>query len=238
MKIIVFGDIHGRTCWKDIVQKESFDKVVFLGDYVSTHYDISEQDQIENLREILQFKRDNPNDVILLRGNHDMQHCGFGWAECSGYFINVEKWMMENIEEFLTLTQWVYVEDNIIFSHAGISKTWYEKNQFASIESINKEEPTCVFAFTPDNWRDSTGTSKTQPLTWIRPQSLVNDMLDGYSQVVGHTPVTRISEIKQLMVEYNEAVDNINDKLWCCDNLPKQYLEILTENNLFTVKDI
>ena len=70
MKIIILGDIHGRKCWKDILDNEQYDLVVFLGDYVSTHQDISEEAQIENLKDILEFKEANPNKVILLRGNH------------------------------------------------------------------------------------------------------------------------------------------------------------------------
>ncbi len=34
MKTIVIGDIHGRTSWKDIIEKEqTWDKVIFIGDY-------------------------------------------------------------------------------------------------------------------------------------------------------------------------------------------------------------
>lgn len=36
MKTVIVGDIHGRTIWKDILEKEQPDRVVFLGDYVST----------------------------------------------------------------------------------------------------------------------------------------------------------------------------------------------------------
>ena len=70
MKILVLGDIHGRLIWKDIIEKENPDRVIFLGDYVSTHKDISSTQQINNLEEILAYKEDNPDKVILLRGNH------------------------------------------------------------------------------------------------------------------------------------------------------------------------
>ena len=69
-RYLVIGDIHGRTIWKDIIEKENPDKVIFLGDYVSTHEDISSTQQINNLEEILAYKEDNPDKVILLRGNH------------------------------------------------------------------------------------------------------------------------------------------------------------------------
>ena len=32
MKTIFLGDTHGRSLWKDIVAKETPDRVVFIGD--------------------------------------------------------------------------------------------------------------------------------------------------------------------------------------------------------------
>ena len=56
-KILVLGDIHGRTLWKNIVDLEQPDLTIFLGDYVSTHdHSVTEQMQIENLEDILQYK--------------------------------------------------------------------------------------------------------------------------------------------------------------------------------------
>ena len=59
-KIVVLGDIHGRTVWKDIIAKEEPDQVVFLGDYVSTYENISEVEQVANLKEILRYKDEHP----------------------------------------------------------------------------------------------------------------------------------------------------------------------------------
>lgn len=70
MKTLVIGDVHGRLCWLDIIEKENPDKVVFLGDYVSTHQLISSDQQCSNLEDILNYKEENPDKVILLRGNH------------------------------------------------------------------------------------------------------------------------------------------------------------------------
>ena len=33
MRVLCIGDLHCREIWKDIVNKESYDKVIFLGDY-------------------------------------------------------------------------------------------------------------------------------------------------------------------------------------------------------------
>ena len=41
MEVLGVGDVHGRRIWKNIIEKESRDKVIFLGDYVCTHDNIS-----------------------------------------------------------------------------------------------------------------------------------------------------------------------------------------------------
>lgn len=225
MKILVLGDIHGRDCWKDIIDYEKPDKVVFLGDYVSTHENISQETQILNLENILKYKEENADKVILLRGNHDMQHLGYYWAECSGYFRNVAQYMSEIKDRFLEDTQWIYIYDNIIFSHAGISKRWLTKNRLL-VENINSKKPSEIFAFTPDTPFDMYGESETQPCTWIRPGSLASSNIKGYTQVVGHTPVRSITDIYKA-TKYNEHI-------YLCDNLPHEYLVI--EDNDFIVR--
>ena len=225
-KILVLGDIHGRTCWVDIIEKENPDKVIFLGDYVSTHDNISEEQQCLNLEDILNYKEANLNKVILLRGNHDDQHLGYSWAECSGHSRSVSRYMISIKDRFLTDTQWVYVEGNIIFSHAGISKTWFNNFAFEDINLLNNCEPSEKFGFTPNSFYDYYGNSITQPCVWIRPQVLVTDALDGYIQVVGHTPVKKITNLKSVKDEWPE--------IWLCDCLPDEYLVI--ENNEFVIK--
>lgn len=150
MKILVLGDIHGRSVWYDIILKEiNADKIIFLGDYVSSHdLNITPEVQISELTKILTYKDINKDKVILLRGNHDIQHLGYSWAECSGFVYDVFSYMSGNEvkERFLNLTQWIYVYDNIIFSHAGISKIWLE-NIGLEINSINDLVPSEIFGF-------------------------------------------------------------------------------------------
>ena len=176
MKILVLGDIHGRTIWKDIIEKESPDKVIFLGDYVSTHDNISADQQLSNLNNILNYKEESSDKVILLRGNHDTQHLGYYWAECSGWDPKIWQYMSESNfkERFLNLTQWVHIDDDlkVIFSHAGISNIWMNNSNIDSVYDINKLEPSELFGFTPDSPYDYYGNSITQPPTWIRPQAL------------------------------------------------------------------
>ena len=68
MKTLIFGDIHGRNQWQSIIEIEKPDRVIFLGDYVSTHEQITSDQQIKNLDDILCYKEAHIDDVILLRG--------------------------------------------------------------------------------------------------------------------------------------------------------------------------
>lgn len=227
MKILVLGDIHGRTVWKKIIAKEQPDQVIFLGDYVSSHEGVSESDQVSNLLEILRFKAHYP-ETILLRGNHDLQHLGYYWAECSGYFPWVAELMADLKEEFLDKTQWIHIMGNTVFSHAGISTKWLKHNR-VSLNDINTLEPTELFGFSLMDSRDVYGTSPYQPPTWIRPMTLVDVMIPGYDQVVGHTEVEHCFNVK----DSNEIPHN----LWLCDALEHgSYLVI--EDNVYSERNI
>lgn len=227
MKILVLGDIHGRLIWKDIIERENPDLTIFLGDYVSTHELISAEQQLSNLEDILNYTEENKDKVILLRGNHDIQHLDYYWAQCSGYNPIVTKGMLEMKDRFLKLSQWLYIYNNIVFSHAGVSQVWMDANNIKSIEDINKLEPSEIFGFTPDSMFDCYGDSVTQPPTWIRPTSLYRCNVKGYTQVVGHTPVKKIIDI------YKSTVNN--EHIWLCDNLAnKEYLII--EDRIFIPK--
>lgn len=229
-QIVVLGDIHGRPIWKDIIEKESPEQVIFLGDYVSTHENYTEQEQVDNFEEIIEYKRNHPN-TIMLRGNHDLQHLGYYWAQCSGYFPKVAKLMKEWKQTYLDNTQWLYIIDNTVFSHAGISTVWLREEMGIDpdnltndiLNDINKLEPSEKFGFTSrDRW-DIYGESPYQPLTWIRPNTLVDVMIPGYNQVVGHTVSYKVFNTRE--------VEHLDNDLWLCDALGEGWYLTINDGN-------
>lgn len=227
MKTIVLGDIHGRTCWYDIIQRENPDRVIFMGDYVSTYGKCTVEQQCSNLEDILNFKEGFGENCILLRGNHDMQHLAYSWAQCSGYFPHVAQWMVGIKDRFLRLTQWVYIQDGLVFSHAGITDKFWEYLNLGeptedNILKINELEPSPLFGFTPSRFSDYHGDSETQPLTWVRPVTLMEHNI-GWPQVVGHTRVRTPGNLIKYMEPNGWA--NIPE-LWCVDALPYWYMVI------------
>ena len=232
MKTVVFGDIHGRTVWKDIVKQENPDRVIFMGDYVSSHDNIPEVQQISNLQDILEFKKNFEGEVIMLRGNHDLQHLEYKGFECCCFCPSVYIYMNEVKEEFLNATQWVYVMDDLVFSHAGISKVFWESLDLGEptkehIMMINEYPVSSIFAFTPDSPFDCYGNSTCQPCTWIRPESLLSSHIDNWNQVVGHTRMKYPGDLlKYVKREDKEKYGFTMNELWCVDALPDSYMVI------------
>ena len=100
---------------------------------------------------------------------------------------------------------------------------------------INKIEPCELFAFTPCKLSDYSGESATQPCTWIRPYTLLQYGIEGITQVVGHTPIEHICNLKDEILkdrekygfEKGEEIVNNYCDVWCCDNLANgEYLII------------
>ena len=212
MRTIVIGDIHGRRIWKDIMKIEyDADRLVFLGDYVGTHdRNMTSEQQIDNLNDLLnwadEMNKYTPGRVILLRGNHDMQHLGYPWAGCSGLDWHVQAEMMKIKDRFLNATQWVYVDGNIVYSHAGISERWMKDNSLTDVNQINDLEPSAKFGFTPCKLSDYYGDSVTQPPTWIRPWGLFGNAFGDYTYIVGHTTEPHITFMKDAaMKQYMES---------------------------------
>jgi predicted phosphodiesterase len=235
MNYIVFGDIHGRTNWLPVVESNIGQPVtfIFLGDYVSTHEDISAEKQMSNLEQILSFKEKYPDKIILLRGNHDLQHLGYYWAQCSGYFPDVDEEMTKIRDRFLEDTQWIFLdkERGILFSHAGVTNTWL-RNSKVSIDEVNDLEPGKLFGFTPDSPWDVYGDSITQPPTWVRPKPLVNDayLAGELIQVVGHTTLSKIIDLHDIVTPVSGAIDPPQiPHVWMCDCGLKEYLYITDE---------
>ena len=187
------GDIHGRQFWKTYI-KEKYKIFYFTGDYFDS-FDIPFSKQYANFMEICKEARSNKR-IKLCLGNHDYQYLPeVNNQKYSGFQdLNYEK-ISAALEENLDLMRIVYVtNDKCIISHAGVT-SWF-------LKSIGGNEPEDInSAFNRDrnvlrfNGYNIYGDDITQSPIWVRPGSLQSNYLPGYSQIVGHTPVRKITEI-------------------------------------------
>ena len=132
--ILILPDIHGRQFWEKpcLEHKDEFEKIVFLGDYLSPYkYEkISNEKAIEVFEEILKFKNDNPEKVILLTGNHDFSYANSNICECRTDFRNwdkINKMFFDSIKSFDLAWETTIGNKRYFFSHAGVRKGWFDQ---------------------------------------------------------------------------------------------------------------
>lgn len=213
MKTVILGDTHGRSVWKLIVQRESPDRAIFIGDYFDTHDDVPGLEQLKNFEEICSFKRRSSDiEVIMDIGNHDYHYFPeIGYTGCSGYQSSMKTAFEGAIDRNRDLLQMAYQFDDILCSHAGISEVWLketgwggEENVADYVNSVWRHRP-MAFHFSPSSFMDTSGDSSGQTPIWIRPHSLISDsreLAKKYKQIVGHTSMKNMDLEKYGQIGY------------------------------------
>jgi len=204
MKILSIGDTHGRNYWKKIIQNDE-DLIIFLGDYCDA-YEVDDSYIVINLLDIIDYKKNNMDKVILLLGNHDCQYLfSYGTHGCSGFRSGMYEILHQILNDNKHLFQIAYQKDNYIWTHAGISESWYQDFlQVASIhlegnlaQKINdtfnssKEHVISQVGYTRGGLRGDFGG----PL-WADASETQMSPLSGFHQIVGHTPQRKINTFK------------------------------------------
>lgn len=171
------------------------------------------------------MKGTHPDKVEILYGNHD--HSYLNKEQCSGY-----KWQNQLLyEEVLKEAKdkgWlkpVFIHDNIIFSHAGVSEYWLKEVAcLAKPEDISFDTvPLDLFNFNTIKGYDPYGDTISQSPIWIRPWSLLQSAVEGYRQVVGHTHM---------------KAPTSKDGIWFNDMLPSHYIIIDNDEIKFKENEI
>jgi predicted phosphodiesterase len=202
---------------KVVLQGPSIDKVIFVGDYVDS-FSYTDEEIRQNLLDIIDFKQRYPDRVILLIGNHDIQYMNPGpISRCSGYRPSMMHDLYDIFKTHRSLFQFSHLEedvdgDRVLWTHAGVTNGWYgellvsvrnENYRFKNIfaEILNREhrideilnlafESNIDLIYNVDE--DSGGTDLYASPIWVRPETLMKDLIYGYDQVVGHTPMKDI----------------------------------------------
>jgi len=195
MKRIAIGDLHGNDCWKSI-DFSKYDEIYFVGDYFdSNKREITFKRQLDNFRELAIETRKN-NNIHLCIGNHDYHYLNNVpmWERYSGFQNSHYVAINAALEDNADLLKFIYITtDNIVISHAGISKTFLRNNN-TSIDKLN-DSPREMFQFCGI---ENHGNDITQSCIWIRPNSLLSDKIEGYKQIVGHTSVEKVVTVDEI----------------------------------------
>ena len=203
--MLVIWDVHWKTSWKDLVKNQSWDKVIFLWDYVDSFF-VDDKQMVSNLKEIIKFKRDNPENVILLLWNHDIQYI-WDWNRCSWRRQQIAPILKIIFEDNIELFKICHQEEGInwktyLFSHAGFTEWWEErihneidKNAFTweGYDSYNKLLHSRWRQLLFICWISRWGKNRYGwPLWADKNDTLEGWKIEGYIQIVWHTMVPKI----------------------------------------------
>jgi len=185
-KVIVVPDSHGTEHWKRVkphVEREDIDKIIFLGDYWDS-FTKGYNAQLSNFNQIIRFKKRFPEKIELLWGNHETSY--YHDERCSGFQHHHSFDIQEILRIYKNFFEIVFIIDNWIFSHGGVSGDWMRRTALKHPSEINqlfKERP-AYFAWVGP---DSSGNNQYEGPLWIRPGALREFALADWNFCVGHT---------------------------------------------------
>lgn len=256
MKIITIGDIHGRPFWKNI-DPTKYDKVIFTGDFVDSHK-YSNEEILENFMAIIDLKKDFPEKVVLILGNHDLQYMwDYRTFGCSGFRSELYHDLHDLFNNNRDLFQVAFQIGNHIWTHAGISKGWYNFNKgfiehylemfkpdenrsidgLEIVKELNLADVLNIILWTKDNhllhqvsdYRG--GVYQYGGITWADRRETMNGYLPGYHQIVGHTPIDQITMFgdENGSIRYIDVLGRVENQEWQKEEYFKKYNEIMSD---------
>lgn len=194
-KILIIPDVHGRTFWRYATEHtDEFDKIVFLGDYLDPypHENIGFNEAVFNFEDIIEFKQNNEEKVILLLGNHDLHYYDLNFMDCSRLNYKYRDRMHMMFKEFKDYFQLVYEYDKYLFSHAGVYDLWLKDHEL-TVETL--KDPKFLEANIED-LEDLSGLRGGYKVVgscvWadIRESQWYN-LENSHYHIVGHTQLTK-----------------------------------------------
>ncbi len=199
--LIIIPDVHGRDFWREAVKEYPQGRFIFLGDYLDPYPNegFKEDDAFRGLEDIIAFKKDRPDDVILLWGNHDLHYL---YPEMMGSrydFDHGERnahMFWDNQELFRMAYETRAAGKRFLFSHAGVGMGWIRHNFPAlQAEDVNASllndlvgYPAFMSALEDvSSYRG--GDKEYGSMVWadINEQSELENQFPGVIQVFGHT---------------------------------------------------
>ncbi|MBU3856350.1 MAG: metallophosphoesterase [Candidatus Phocaeicola excrementipullorum] len=210
---VAIGDIHGLNYWKEIVERHKGCRFVFLGDYLDPHQYIPRKEVLRNLQEIIGLKKDCPDDVILLLGNHDLHYFSSDAPVCTRFDFQIAEKASHLFVENFDLFRYAYQEGSRIFTHAGISHKWFEEDFQGEItqpiaDQLNHPSDNQIAALCCIGQLRGGAKGAVGGIFWADIDELA-DPLHGFTQIVGHN---RVKDVK-------ERSGNHENKIVFCDCL-------------------
>lgn len=202
---IIIPDLHGRRFWRDAVSGHEDENIVFLGDYLDPYSweGITHDTAYAELLDIIAFKKEHPDNVVLLLGNHDLSYIDRLICDCRRDSHNAERnrILFEDNMSLFELSHETQLENGqkVLFSHAGVRAKWVWFNEWFfkgnfSVKALNdllhdpsRREEMSALLRQVSYLRG--GLDQYGSCVWadLDEYKKTGDFLPGYMHVFGHT---------------------------------------------------
>lgn len=227
MKILVIPDTHARPFWRVPVQENisKVDKVIFLGDepdpYMDEGVKYKWEDVEQNLNDIISLKKEYPDKVELLLGNHSEHYRNLQFrkvatsvrfdAAHANYLYDI--YNGDNYGLFKIAHTEKIGDVTFLFTHAGVSNFWANlvglkiddtiADQLNEMEDSDDGISKLAIIGRARTWF---GAKTGSPL-WCDIKEMVNDkgIGNGIFQIFGHS---RLKEGAIIEMENYACVDS------------------------------
>lgn len=193
-KILIVPDYHLRRYMLDLVKDniDNVDEIIFLGDYLDPYLHegiIFTEKRIDDLIEIINIKKSNPDKVVLLLGNHDIHYTNYmgNFVPCSRYNLELAPKISKVFSENRNLFRLFHKEGKYLFSHSGVVKDWVEKYCDCNLDDALKDER-IVYDKLWIVGSTRGGEYNFGSCVWCDLREFSNKFLDIF-QIFGHTQV-------------------------------------------------
>lgn len=213
MRTLIIGDLHLQAGlilpWiKNVIIKETIQKVVFIGDYFDQWGQCSnDRLYLSELNELLDFNRyaiANGIEVDWLIGNHDAPYI----LNKPDVYSSDNREVRMQIQDGLKLLKPKVTTKvgHFQVSHAGLMLDRIYKNidfttpaGYLELDHLNQED-----GYTSDGY--------ASPL-WVRPNTLLSSTSHYKHQIIGHTNTRSVEHLKGNIEVYNVDTFSLNRNL-------------------------
>ena len=204
-----------------------WDRFIFLGD-ACDNFGATQEDNIQIIKLLIETKKKYGDKFIWLIGNHDWGYYDDS-VNMTGHIIagssSVEYLLKENRE----MWDLFFCDGKRIYSHAGISLSFiHETSKIPAKElkeNIGVNNPMNNVGFACG------GYSSAPSLIWARPDEIEKLPLDDI-QIVGHTPVEKITAMKEKSLVICDTMSQYKDGSFIGD---QTLLFIDDKDNMFAI---
>jgi hypothetical protein len=214
-EILIVPDIHGRNFWEPALDYSG--TVIFLGDYTDPYPQegFTQQYAYQSLLRIADFKKQNPDRVTLLVGNHEMHYYNSDYA--CGRFDNRYFDRYHTIlagKDTADLFQLCKQVGKYLFIHAGITKGWYDAHfdELSKLGNTLEEQVNNLFVVNMEAFYEASkfrgGFHSAGSPLWADVSEYSEEQEhfdDSIIQIIGHT---QLKEDKPYCKENIRLLDN------------------------------